>query len=252
MRSIVMPRWLQLGIFVLGALALAKTVDASVITFSDRTSWTTAVGSASWTVNFNGFVADTLFNLDLGPFSLGTNQLASVCGNFVDVSPFGAASCGLSEPTTPSVNGSPYALFLLGTFLVVDLTLDAPVSAWGADYRAFQSASTAPLSLKVELYLQGSGSPFATLGPAPYSTSAGFFGFNTTAGEQIGTIRFFIDGANNLSPFHGEFSSWDNIAGVTAGSDPPSSVTEPATLLLIGGPLALALRRRLRHKPGVE
>ena len=246
-----MPKWLRLGVFVLGAFSLAKTADASAITFNDRTSWTTAVGSASWTVDFNGFAADRPFDnpsvLDLGPFSLDPNQGASSCGNFVDVSPFGAAPCGLSNPATPSVNGSPYAHFLLGTFLVVDLTLDAPVTAWGADYKAFQSGSTAPLSLKVELYPSGSGSILATLGPVPYTTSAGFFGFNTTAGEEIGMIRFFIEGANNLSPFHGEFSTWDNIAGVAAGA-PTSPEPEPATLSLLGLGLGAAALRRVRRR----
>lgn len=216
-----------LGIAAVAAIGAGSSASASIITYTDRATWTSNAGTPDFTVDFEGFAADTSFAtapLDVGPFTLSADGTPPSGRDIVDVSPF-------SYPPVPASFGNAAAdIFVEGASLTANLTFDTAVRAFFADFLYAGNDSQLDLTLQ----LAGGGSA-DVLVPGP-GTGAASFGFISTA-DAITSIRF------NNSVNDGFYV--DNLSG--AGASTVSGVPEPSTFALFGLGLAgLGLSRRKR------
>lgn len=208
--------------FSVAALVLAALVcsaapaESVVLTFNNRAAWELAIGQpVSFFEDFSGFGVDTEFRsgaVDVGPFSLeevGGDDFR----NLIDVAPF---QFGDNNGTT---HASMFTNFGVTSVL---MTLDSPLTAWGAN---FFSIDAEGLTLN-----------FLGLGDsADVPSGTGFFG--VIASGAFNGISF--ESRTEISGGTGEGFGLDDVAGGTV------TVPEPTTLVLIGAAfLGLGLQRR--------
>ena len=203
---------------------MLSSAHAAVVYYSDRTSWTTAIGGAAdWTVDFDSFAVDTEFRtaaLDLGPFSL-LGDSADTNVDLVDVQPY-EASISATTHTTPAANiftstGNPAIGAAPET---VTMTFDSPTTAWGADFYeigVFFSMLIDFTDTSTEMKTIGTGAD--TL----------FLGLTSTIG--ISKITFYNSATGSLN---GSGGLVDDIQGISANA---SAVPLPAALPLFAGGL---------------
>lgn len=203
------------------ALGTLGTQQAEAITiFTSRTDWNNAViGSETFIEDFESFTSDTEFRST--PVDVGEFTLLQVGGNLefrnlIEVPPF--------EFTDN--NGTNHAsLFTNFGATTVDLTLNTPVFAWGADF--FGADETTGERLNLDLVLDMGGT-FATI---PVTVNDGFFGFVTNPVEDIRKITFVS--RNNLEG-GGEGFGLDNVTGAKSEVQPV-----PETSTVFGSVIAL-------------
>lgn len=217
---------------------MLSSAHAAAVYYSDRTSWTTAIGGAAdWTVDFNSFAVDTEFRtaaLDLGPFSL-LGDTANTNADLVDVQPY-EGSISATTHTTPAANiytstGNPAIGAAPET---VTMTFDALTTAWGADFfeiGVFFSMLIEFADTSTEMKTIGTGADTLFLG--------------LTSAIGISKITFYNSAIGTLN---GSGGLVDDIQGVSADT---SVVPLPAALPLFAGGLgAMGLLgwRRKRKK----
>jgi hypothetical protein len=219
--------FLRLGV-LLGACLVTFTMlssaHAAVVYYSDRTSWTTAIGGAAdWTVDFDSFAVDTEFRtaaLDLGPFSL-LGDTANTNVDLVDVPPY-EGSISANSDTTPAANlyvstGNPNIGAAPET---ATMTFDSPTTAWGADFYA--------VGVFVAMLIEFSDATTETKDVSAGASEL-FLGLTSTLG--ISKITFFNSATGTLN---GDAFLIDDVQGVSADT---SVVPLPAALPLFAGGL---------------
>lgn len=217
----------RFGPLVLAAIVMSGAAHAGFLTYSDRTTWQAAIGGATGSENFNGFVSDTSFDgtsvaLAAG-MTIGTMN-ASHTNNLIDAPPVGSAEW--------NVDGSSVANFFngfSGANTLPFITFGTPVFAFGGDFRSLNDGAA---RTRVEIF--DGATLLTTLDPSVAgSDELRFWGFAATAGETVTSIVF--------TRLENDVFGLDNIEiGRSA-----APVPEPATLMLFGVGLAgLAVRRR--------
>jgi hypothetical protein len=186
------------------------------------------VGAASWTQDFESFVADASF--ETSPVVAGHLTLQqSGSGNFrnlVDVLPLSLT--GEGDTTN---NASMFTDFGV---TAVSMTFDASLRAWGGDFFSIDAEG-----VTLVLNLSGGGTLSIDVPQGSAGTGA-FFGWRTTAGEAVSSITF-QSRTNNVAG--GEGFPLDNIAAVSAAvPEPGSGLLSGAALLLSG--VYFTMRRR--------
>ena len=192
-------------------LALAPCITAANIqTFTDRTSWTTAVGAIDFTVSFESFTTDTSFAsapLNLGPFTLSVNGVISG-RDFVDVSPF------LFPPLPASFGNAAADVFVQGP-LTVDLTPTSPIHGLFADFLNAGNGQQLDLTLSLsgggtaDILVPGTGNGLVPFGFVSMTDSITRIRLNNTVNDGL---------------------YLDNISGAAA----QASVPEPSSLSNFG------------------
>jgi PEP-CTERM motif-containing protein len=206
------------GVALVAGLCAAWPAAAQV-TYTDRATFE-AAASATSTTTFDGFASDTPFRgsaLDVGAFSVVTMGSAADGGSFpenniVDVPPV--------LPET-DINGTAHLNIFTNADSSFFLTLDAPATAFGADFGAFNDGA-----FRTALFVDG-----VQLG-ANWVNGDGFFGFTTNT--PFTTLEF-----------RGIINDVFGIDNVTIGTG--AAVPEPSTwaMMLMGfGAIGWSMRRR--------
>jgi len=211
--------------FLIAALAISTlcgpiAASAGVVTFTNRASWDSAVGTVSFTVDFESFITDTSFAtvpLNVGPFTLSTVGTAATGRNIVDVAPF------ILPPVPASFGNAAVDIFVQDP-LAADITFATPVVGFFADF--LNAGNGQQLSLT--LSLEGGGT--ADLLVPGTGSGEESFGFVST--DAVTAIRLH----NSVN----DGFYIDNISG---------TIPEPGTVGLLGMALAflgfsLASRQR--------
>ncbi len=212
----------------------ANVVHASILPFSDRGTWETAVGSFQ-TEDVNSFLVDTEFQT--APVSLLNMTISQLNGppfngnlsNKVDVSPFAFNF---------SVNGTPDVIMeveLVGANNHTQVRMDftSPVSAWGADFRNHFGSYVQPF---VNVFDTGG----VLQGTISLQTD-GFHGFRFDAGELAGHLIIRND---NSASIGNAFLAMDDLSFASSLAPVPEPASVAVWGLLIG--CVIAGRRRKR------
>lgn len=208
-------------------LLFSGSVNAGIITFTDRNDWRAAAGGGSGDLseNFNSFTGTTLYGTPTG-VSAGFLNFATVSGSFPSDSSWSIRdSDDLAGSKT--VNGSSYVSLVSFSGGSGDtLITHSSIIALGFDYSGPSNASNyaEPLTLTTSL------SDNIT-GPTILGSSSGFFGFIYTAGESFNSVQI-RDLSDNRT-----FFGADNFEAFTSTSS-VSSVPEPTSIALLGLGLA--------------
>lgn len=118
------------------AFIFTGSANASLITYSDRTSFESAAGVVS-SEDFESFVVDTAFHtgsLNLGDFSISMVGTPSTSYNFIDVVPLASAES--------NVNGSNHMRIFTDNSPLSNLifTFDTAITAFGSDFTSFNDS----------------------------------------------------------------------------------------------------------------
>lgn len=203
---------------LLGGLTVS---NATIVLYTDRLAWETAMTSIDYLVDFNDYSTDTLFNtsaVDLGPFSLQqTAGSTNPEGNKIEVSP---------QYIDLDVNGTPYAAMWAFDGKEITMSFDDLTYGFGGDIQTFEN-----YNLEVDLDLGSAG-----IAEWDHSGGSGFLGIVSDIGFSS---AIFSDSGSPLTQTWG----FDNISG---GATAP--VPEPATMLLFGTGIAGLAGSRLRRR----
>jgi hypothetical protein len=227
-----LPMSAALTLLTLSIVGVANS-QAAVTAFNNRPNWLTAATPISFTENFQFFSVDTPFRNNVFVALAGGMTLVEIGpasqsdGNFIDVPPFAA---------TESVNGTTNAVITVdntgssATDTRVDLLFSTPVKAWGADFANAAGGDIAAVDVI--------STSNALLGTISVTQNFQFLGFTTTAGEQVGKLRFYglTQGGSTR-----EYFQIDEVAG--------SYVPEPASAglgLIAAAVVCVEARRRRR------
>ncbi len=190
-----------------------SSAQAAAISYDSRASWQAAVTGPVSTTTFEQNAPGTFTLLGAGPVVLDGITYSVNAGLLYTVDPlYNPAYAALGTGDVLSAQGG-------ASVLTIDV---AGATAFGFDWHS-------------------GGGPFMNVFLSTgdvYSIPAvagatGFFGITSTVPVSSFTIQ--VPGILNIDNF-------------SVGSAGPAAVPEPATLLLVGGPLAICLRRRLRRK----
>ncbi len=215
MKKILLSLFIITCVFILGA----SNANATLITYTDRTSFETAAGTTT-VEDFQSFVVDTPFHttpVDVGDFTLSMIGSPNTSYNYIDIGPPASAETNVNGTTNMRVftDNSP-SFDLIFTF-------DTAITAFGADF-----ANINDDILRTRLLV---GSEIATppINPYPFVS---FYGF--TSDVAFTSITF--EGLEN------DVYGIDNVTY--------SPIPEPTTMLLLGtGLIGLAgFRRKFRKK----
>jgi len=211
------------------AIAFATPASATVMGFSDRTSFEAATSGDTLVLeDFESYESDTSFRttpVDVGAFTVtefgGVTTASGV--NMIDVSPFGFIGSN-------AIDGDAYLLGWVntlnnsydpGTSAFIIFEFDETVSAFAADFNA--------VSVNVGLLfyvLPAGGSEYVQCTVCTNALGNGFMGFRGDAGESwdaIAILPTVPDGDGS-----GQRFGMDNLTWVTA-----ASVPEPGTAALL-------------------
>ena len=234
-RMMTFRKWLAAGIAFLTVAGAASAVE---LTFTNRGAWNTAVGGApDFVEDFSGSSGTISFDPgsphDAGPFTLehtGTDAANSNLNDVLDANPGGFGDF--------NVNGSRYAAMFIdsddsdflrppNSDITVDLVLDTPAAAWGADFSL--ANDDAQGDVHIELY-----DPVNTLINTldlNHLSEPGFFGFTTDHPTGVKRIVFISStdaGGGN------EFGMDDvSAAAMLAATDTPP-VAAPTSVPDVG------------------
>jgi len=205
---------------VMGMFFRTVESEASVITYTSRVGWETAVsGSSIFNEDFESFLVDTEFRtvtVDVGHFTLRQIGTGLSFRNLIEAPPFEY------EDNNGTKHASMFTEF--DSPIKVEMAFHHPIFAWGANF--YDASENEKLNLDLVLDMGG----VITTIPVPVNT--GFFGFVTSPQENVGKLIF----KSRTSLTAGEGFGLDNISG---------AVPEPVTVLLLGlGGLGLLRKRR--------
>lgn len=203
------------------AVFATTSAQATLIEFTDRTAWETAIAPLSGGEDFNSFLVDTEFRsapvaLNMMSVSGSATPTNGANSNLIDVPP--ALFDGFAD-----VNGTAFAAFDIETTNQGRFDFDSLFTAWGADFAQFENDGGTRIS-QIEIYdsaeLLGTITPTAGIGME-------FYGFALTGGDTASHLIFNNPGTAN------DYFGVDNIGFVEA-----ADVPAPATLALFGLGLA--------------
>jgi hypothetical protein len=204
-------------------LLVSQPSKAGITTYTDRAAWLAALGSPlSDSENFETFASDASFQA--GPVNLSGFTLGQVgpgdFRNLIEVDPF------QFNDNNGTAHASMYVDFGVTQ---VELTADAPMRAFGADF----SGSGGAELVNVSLFTSGATLPLRDVPEVP--NTAEFWGYIATGVDVSHRLRFA--GRTNLGG--GEGFGMDNVGLVV--------VPEPSTAAVsVAIGVALAVRRRRR------
>ncbi len=208
-------------ILVAAAIVTASAAQAAPTLYFTSASFTAAVGATTLT-DFNGFGSDTSFqsvSVDAGAFSL-LGFGFQYDRNFIDAAPVQFSDFNVDGTTVVNAVSDQAA--------GLTITFDAPVIAFGADFRAINTTGA-----EVNFVFNG-----ITVNIGQNNTYNGFFGFvSDTPFTSLTLTGGFGDGY-----------SFDNVLTANAGP----AVPEPATWAMMIGGFALAGATMRRRKAAVS
>ena len=193
----------------------ALTAQATVTSYTTRASFAAAAGPTT-TENFDEYLVDARFHtvpVDVGDFviSMTGSPDNHDDSNFIDVAPAFSAESDVNGTTNMRVvtDGSPQAdLFF---------TFDAPIVAFGADFRSLNDTL-----VRTQILVAGNN----LVPPVqPNTNTLTFFGFTSTV--PFTTVRF--------SGVRTDVYGIDNVS---------YAVPEPTTFALVAPALLAGIRRR--------
>ena len=203
------------------AASMAVPANAATMIFTDRTAFNTAAG-ATTLVDFNSFTTEVNFRttpLDVGPFSIAGSGPGQGSRNRIDIPP--------AQFPSFDIDGTNLVNMFVGSQSSVEITFDAPVFAFGADFSRLNDGA-------VRTQISGAGESFVP----PVDGGIRFFGF--TSDTAFSNVRFEnATGTTNSDGF-----SLDNVSFASAAV---GAVPEPTTwaMMIIGfGAIGGAMRRR--------
>ncbi|NKB19375.1 MAG: hypothetical protein GKS01_02415 [Alphaproteobacteria bacterium] len=222
----------KLSAITIGVVLISGTTTAhsSVIAFSDRTVWSSAVGGPVATEDFESF--NSIQEFVTNPVSILNGSIQRVNSSIPEALPFNRIS---AEPGgfggDYDVNGTIQVNARIDNFVAntsdarVRLDFTTGVSAWGADFRSISTTNTV-----LDIFDAGD----VLIGSVTAPIRDAFFGFNLDAGEVAASIQFrYLADSQDLFAF-------DDMSFVAAPSIPESSTLTIFAL----GLAALGIARR--------
>jgi hypothetical protein len=206
-------------------LVSAANASATLLFFTDRAAWETAVGTFE-TEDFNSFLADTDFTnstLLFDDFSLVSGALN--LGNYlIDVTSFE------SNPGTADIDGSP-RVNINGAEEADFLTIQFNFNVFAAGFDT--------VNYDIDNDLSGAFAGITSLGIFPSTRGeTGFIGVIDSSGNNISSIDIVSLSTSRT------FNALDNISYAQSDS---TSISTPGTLAIFSISLcAFALRRRTK------
>lgn len=226
---------------IAASLALIRTSEGAIITYTSRGAWEAAVGPLTGTEDFNSFATDTQFRT--ASVALNNMTLTGETGNN------GAVANKIDTPVfedpktyTPlDLDGTNFIFGDLASSQEMEFAMTADVTAWGVDTEGI--ANSASMNVQMLIYSDSDVLLDTYTFPASGDNNAnGFIGVEATGGDLIGRIVF-----TNTTPFF-DFFGLDNIGFVVPGQIP---IPEPSSLVLLGigaiGVLGFARKRSLNR-----
>ena len=193
-------------------LACAQVVEAQVTTYSNRAAWIAAASGSVQTETFNAFAADTTFQGAVVPLlnmGITLNGSSPTDVNLIDVFP-------LIEDGKRAIDGTSYALGLIGGGTTIQIQFTSPVTGWGADLVSHDGFTV------INVFDQFNNLLGTTSNVAVEDT---FYGFHLGFGQSAARIELVFTTVTN------DRFGMDNLsfAGSAAPPNPAALTTSLAT-----------------------